>query len=183
MADIEGSDMKRGTEYAKRIKQLNQKMIKKLGKPTLPEPTEPIEQLIIGILAENTSETKASALFKRLCDQMVDLNELRVTPAVELAETIGTSLPQAREKADRIVRVLHEIRQRQDNLDLSFLKQRGRREAREFLDSLEGVGAYAAASVMVHSLGGHAIPVDFLTIYVLRKEEAIDDTADVATVQ
>ncbi len=175
--------MKRGSEYAKRIKQLFHQMVKKLGKPELPEPTDPIQQLIIGILAENTSEAKAAALFKRICEQMVDLNELRVTPALELAETMGGAVPQAREKAERIVRVLNEIRQRQDTLDLSFLKQRGRREAREYLESLEGVGPAAAASVVVHSLGGHAIPVDYLTIYVLRKEDAVEGSANAAEVQ
>jgi endonuclease III len=175
--------MKRGTEYAKRIKRLSQQVLKKFGKPELPELTDPIQQLIIGILAENASGSKAAALFKHICEQMVDLNELRVTPAMELVEMIGSTVPQAREKAERIVRVLNEIRLRQDSLDLSFLKQRGRREAREFLESLDGVGLYAAASVVVHSLGGHAIPVDFLTVYVLRKDEVVDDTADAAAVQ
>lgn len=175
--------MKRGSEYAKRIKQLHQQMIRKFGKPELPEPTDPIHQLIMGILSENTADHKGAALFHRICEQMVDLNELRVTPPMELAEMIGTSVPQARDKAERIIHVLNEIRARQDALDLAFLKQRGRREAREFLESLDGVGLYAAASVVVHSLGGHAIPIDFLTIYVLRKEEYVDDTAGPAEVQ
>lgn len=175
--------MKRGSEYAKRVKQLSQQMVRKFGKPELPEPTDPIHQLIVAILSENSSETKAAALFQRIREQMVDLNELRVTPPMELAEMIGTAVPQAREKADRIIRVLNEIRARQDTLDLSFLKQRGRREAREFLESLEGVGPHAAASVVVHSLGGHAIPVDFLTIYVLRKEDVVEGSANQAEVQ
>lgn len=175
--------MKRGSEYAKRVKQLSHQMIRKFGKPELPEPTDPIHQLIVGILSENTAESKAIGLFQRIREQMVDLNELRVTPPMELAEMIGTTVPQAREKADRIIRVLNEVRGRQDALDLSFLKQRGRREAREFLESLEGVGLSAAASVVVHSLGGHAIPVDFLTIYVLRKEEVVEGSANVAEVQ
>lgn len=175
--------MKRGSEYAKRVKQLSHQMTRKFGKPELPEPPDPIHQLIIGILSENTADAKAAALFHRIREQMVDLNELRVTPPMELAEMIGTAVPQAREKADRIIRVLNEIRSRQDTLDLSFLKQRGRREAREFLESLEGVGPYAAASVVVHSLGGHAIPVDFLTIYVLRKENVVEGSANQAEVQ
>jgi endonuclease III len=175
--------MKRGSEYAKRIKQLYQRLIRKFGKPELPEPTDPIHQLIVGILSENTAESKATSLFKRICEQMVDLNELRVTPPMELADLIGSSVPQGREKAYRVIRVLNEVRARQDALDLSFLKQRGRREAREYLESLEGVGLYAAASVMVHSLGGHAIPVDFLTIYVLRKEDVVEGSANQAEVQ
>ncbi|HOQ88058.1 MAG TPA: hypothetical protein PLQ89_20320, partial [Phycisphaerae bacterium] len=175
--------MKRGSEYAKRVKQLYQQMVRKHGKPEVGPPTDPIHQLVVAILSENTAEAKATALFKRICDQMVDLNELRVTPPMELAELIGNAVPQGREKAHRITRVLNEIRARQDSLDLSFLKQRGRREAREYLESLEGVGLYAAASVMVYSLGGHAIPVDYLTIYVLRKEEIVDPSANQAEVQ
>lgn len=175
--------MKRGSEYAKRVKQLYHQMARKLGKPQLPELADPLHQLIVGILSENTAESKAASLFKRIREQMVDLNELRVTPPMELAATIGNAVPLAREKAERIIRVLNEIRARQDSLDLSFLKLRGRREAREFLESLEGVGLYAAASVVVHSLGGHAIPVDFLTIYVLRKENIVDGSASQADVQ
>ncbi len=175
--------MKRGSEYAKRVKQLFQQMVRKLGKPELPEPTDPIHQLIIAILAENTSDAKAIALFGKICEQMVDLNELRVTPPLELADMIGNAVPQAREKAECIVRVLNEIRARQDTLDLSFLKQRGRREAREYLESLEGAGSAAAASVVVHSLGGHAIPVDYLTVYVLRKEDVVEGSATAAEVQ
>ncbi len=175
--------MKRGSEYAKRVKQLYHQMARKLGKPELPELSDPLHQLMVGILSENTAEAKAASLYKRIREQMVDLNELRVTPPMELADTIGSTVPLAREKAERIIRVLNEIRARQDSLDLSFLKLRGRREAREFLESLEGVGLYAAASVVVHSLGGHAIPVDFLTIYVLRKENIVDDSAGPAEVQ
>lgn len=175
--------MKRGSEYAKRVKQLYQRLIRKLGKPELPELTDPIHQLIVGILSENSAEKKAVALFQRICEQMVDLNELRVTPPMELADFIGNSVPQGLEKAHRVIRVLNEVRARQDALDLSFLRQRGRREAREYLESLDGVGSYAAASVMVHSLGGHAIPVDYLTIYVLRKENVVEESADRAEVQ
>ncbi|MBI4580518.1 MAG: hypothetical protein HY718_12495 [Planctomycetes bacterium] len=175
--------MKGGSTYAKRLRQLFQRMVRKLGKPELSEPTDPLQQLIVGILAENTSEAKATAVLKRIREHMVDLNELRVTPALELADLIGASMPQAHEKAERIVRTLNEIRSRQDTLDLSFLRQRGRREAREYLESLDGIGPAAAASVVVHSLGGHAIPVDYLTLYVLRNEEIVHGAATPAQVQ
>jgi len=175
--------MKRGSQYAKRVKQLFHQMSRKFGKPDLPEPADPIHQLVVGIFSENTSEHKARTLFKRICEQMVDLNELRVTPPMELGELIGSTVPLGHEKAERVIRVLNEIRQRQDALDLSFLKQRGRREAREYLESLDGVGSYAAASVLVHSLGGHAIPVDYLTVYVLRKEDLVDASASPSEVQ
>lgn len=175
--------MKHGSEYAKQIKRLHRKMLRQSGKPEVPAPTDPIEQLILGILASCTSDQKAAAVYRRLREQTVDLNELRVTPAMELAELIGPAMPLAREKAQRIVDSLNAIRRRQDKLDLSFLQQRGRREAREYLESLEGVDKSAAASVVLFSLGGHAIPVDDLIVYVLRQEAAVDPGANLAEVQ
>ncbi len=175
--------MKHGTQYAKRVKKLHQDMVRKFGKPDVGEPVDPIEQMIIGILAGCTSLLRARNAHKKLYQSMVDLNELRVTPPVELAEIIGDSVPLAEEKAGRVVAALNAVRRLQDALDLSFLKQRGRREAREYLESLDGVDKGAAAWVVVGSLGGHAIPVDPLVVYILRKDEVVDESADVAEVQ
>ena len=77
--------MKHGTEYAKRIKRLHQTLVKKHGKPAASEPTDPIEQMLIGILAVDSTAAKAAAVYRKLTQRMVDLNELRVTPAIELA--------------------------------------------------------------------------------------------------
>lgn len=175
--------MKHGTEYAKRIKELYQQMVQKFGKPDATEATDPIEQLIVGILAECTSYAKAHAACKKIYAQMVDLNELRVTPAMELARTIGDTVPLARVKSQRIIETLNAIRMRQETMELDFLKQRGRREAREYLESLEGTSPFAAAMVVLYSLGGHAIPVDDLTVYVLRKEEIVEPNAGPSDVQ
>ncbi len=175
--------MKHGGDYARRLKQLFNRLVRKFGKPTIPEPSDPLEQLLVAILGAKASHHKAITVFRRLREQMVDLNELRVTPVSELARLIGPLIPQADLKAERIVDVLNDIRRRHDTLDLSFLKQRGRREAREYLESLEGVDRCAAASVTLFSLGGHAIPVDDLTLQVLRKDEVVDPVADLPEVQ
>ncbi|UCD28443.1 MAG: hypothetical protein JSV03_15380 [Planctomycetota bacterium] len=175
--------MKHGSEYAKRVKRLFNRLLRKYGRPAEAELTDPIEQLVLGILSQCTSAAKARTVYRKLCDNMVDLNELRVTPPIELMQLFGSGFSFARMKAQRIVDALNAIRKRQDTLDLSFLKQRGRREARSYLESLDGVDKTAAASVILYSLGGHAIPIDDLKLYVLRKEEIIDEHADAAEVQ
>lgn len=175
--------MKRGSDYAKRIKRLYHELLKKHGKPAPVEGFEPIEQMIVGILALDSTILKAQAAYRKMRQQTVDLNELRVTPAIELADMIGDGVPLAGVKAQRIVDALNAVRKRQDTLDLGFLRQRGRREAREYLESLEGVGPTVAAHVSLFSLGGHAVPVDDLSLYVLRKEGLVDGEANVAVVQ
>jgi len=175
--------MKRGSEYAKRVKKLFQQLIQKHGRPAQRELTDPIEQLVMSILSACTSYEKARAVYDKLFEEMVDLNELRVTPPMELVQIFGQGFPLARAKARQIVDALNAVRKRQDALDLSFLKQRGRREAREYLESLDGVDPATAAGVVLNSLGGHAIPVDNLTLYVLRKEEIVNGDTDLAGVQ
>ena len=175
--------MKHGSEYAKRLKRLLNQLTRKFGKPDAIDPVDPIDQLVIGILAGCTTHAKAQTIYRRLRQHVVDLNELRVTPAMELADQIGDSVPLARQKAQRIVDALNAIRKRQDSLDLTFLRHRGRREAREYLEALDGVDRATAASVVLFSLGGHAIPVDPLLVHVLKKEELVDQSADAAEVQ
>jgi len=175
--------MKRGSEYAKKVKRFYNQLVRKFGKPTENDLTDPIEQLVLSILSLCTSATKAQSVYRKVMQSMVDLNELRVTPAMELVQIFGSGFPLAKYKAQCIVDALNAIRQRQDSLDLFFLKQRGRREARDYLESLQGVGRTVAARIMLLSLGGHAIPVDDLALYLLRKEEIIDQDAETAEVQ
>jgi endonuclease III len=175
--------MKHGGEYAKRLKHLFNRLIRKYGKPAPCELSDPLEQMLVAILNGNTSHHKATTAFRRLREQMVDLNELRVTPVCELADTLSRWVPYAETKAQRIVDLLSDIRRRHDTLDLSFLRQRGRREGREYLESLEGVDRAAAASVTLFSLGGHAIPVDELTLHVLKREEIVPPEAELVEVQ
>lgn len=177
--------MKRAKLQGSEIKKLYRKLARQYGKPASAPPVDPVQKLVEGILAGGTSFNKAQAVLKKLWQGMVDLNELRVTPPMELGWLIGDGVPFAQEKAQRIVDALNAIRTRQDTLDLTFLKQRGRREARDYLEALDGVDKFTAAVVVLYSLGGHAIPVDALTLYVLEKDELLvrsdsgDDIADV----
>ena len=58
--------MKHGTEYAKRIKRLFNRLRRDYGKPQRSNRTDLIEQLILGILSRDTSESKAQAAQNRL---------------------------------------------------------------------------------------------------------------------
>jgi len=175
--------MRHGAEYAKRIRHLYHQLRRQYGKPPPPDHTEPIEQLILGILARDTTEAKAQAAFRRLRESLVDHNELRVTPAVELAETLGPDLPDAATRAQNLVDALNAIYDRHNVVDLSFLRDKPVRDAREYLRALPGVAEFTAARVVLYSLGGHAIPVDQSVVWVLRKENLVPPEATLSEVQ
>jgi endonuclease-3 len=66
----------------------------------------------------------------------------------------------ANQKGPRIQNLLHEITAQRGSLDIEFLKELPREEARAWLMQFKGVGPKTAAIVLLFSLGKPAFPVD-----------------------
>ena len=101
----------------------------------------------------------------------------------ELVELLGGDFPNALEKARDINRILNEIFNRQHELDLAFLRNKTRRDAKDYLQKIPGVDACTLARVMLVSVGGHALPVDENMLAYLRRHELVDSGAEAAEVQ
>jgi endonuclease III len=175
--------MKRGKDYARQIKSLFNRLKRQHGKPQPNEPREPIDELILAILARDTTDAKAETALKYLLDEMVDHNDLRVTPWMDVAVSIAPQVPDAEAKARDIVDAMNGIYDRYNLVDLSALKGSPVREAREALRSLPGVDEFAAARVVLFCLGGHALPIDGSTLGVLRHEKLVAPDATLTEVQ
>jgi endonuclease-3 len=175
--------MKNGAEYAKRIKRLYHQLLRRYGKPDPPDHADPLDQLIVSILSRGTTDAKAHAAYNRLRASVVDYNEMRVTPSVEVADAIGRAYPDADARSRDIVNVLNALYDKRNAIDLAFLRSKPLREAREYLLSLPGVDDFAAARVVLFCLGGHAVPVDGALMNLLRKEECVSPDATLAEVQ
>jgi endonuclease-3 len=115
--------------------------------------------LIYAVLSDGVGDGKARAALRRFQDSFVDWNELRVTPPEEIVQVMG-GLPQAREKAAAVTSFLNRLFELTNSLSLDSLAEKPKRDARLWLEKLDGVGPVAAASVMLNALGGHAVPVD-----------------------
>lgn len=175
--------MKRGTFYAKRIKRLFSKLKQEHGTPEVPEPTDPLHQLLLAMLASETSNQRGARAMKALFDVMVDVNEIRVSTNAEIAKAISPHVPNPIEHADAIRRALDAVFRKEHAIQLDRLNKLGRREARQYLHDLSGVDAASAASVVLWSLGGHAIPVDERLYEALRKADMVDASASIDEVQ
>jgi len=169
--------MKNASQYARRIKTLFATVQREGSKPTTTATDDPLEQLMRGILSRTASEARAAAAWSRLRGATVDLNELRVTPVSELVEIIGRDYPQARSVAEQISRTLHAIFNRQHALNLDFMRSSTRTDAESFLNGLDGVDAHARATVIMGTLGAHAIPIDDHMLSYLRRGRYVDEEA------
>jgi len=142
--------------------------------PAAAEEDPLVQELVFSFLLWDASTTQARNLMKRLCETFVDLNELRVCLADELAEVFGDRYPRAWERAQRLRATLHDLYKREHGMRLSHLAQSGKRDTRGYLDSLDGIPAFVAARMFLLGFGGHAIPCDSRLVELLADEGAID---------
>lgn len=121
---------------------------------------DPIEQLVWSFVLWDATTSKAEPAMRRIRSSFVDHNELRVSLPHEIAAVLGERYPRGPERALRLRLALNDIYYRENAVSLTRLREMQKREAREYLESLEGMPPYVAARVMLLNLGGHAAPVD-----------------------
>ena len=157
--------MKRVSDYARGIRQLYQTLLRRHGRPRIPSLREPIDELMYAVLARWGPETRAASLVDQLRKSTIDLNDLRVTPVIELTETIGNSFSRPREAAEALSRVVNGAFNRRYTLDLTYLKTMSRRDVAKFLSGLSGSSPHDVALYMLrnHRVRMSPITPDCLT--------------------
>ena len=173
--------MKDGTRYASTFKRAYAKLRQSAATPAIPEPDDPVRRLAIAILGVECGDAAAAKGLERAFTVVLDWNELRVSNPDEVHRALGGSIP--REHCERLLRALRAISARENKIGLDRLKTLGRREARQYLETLDGVDEYATASVVLWSLGGHAIPVNDRMLAALRRSDLVHPSADRGEVQ
>jgi len=143
----------------RRVRTIERRLSKRFGPLEPPRRTDPLEELILTVLSQHTSDLNAGRAFEALRDAFPMWEDVVRAEPERVADVIRSG-GLANTKAPRIQQILREIRERQGRYDLSFLRRRSDEEAREYLTSLPGVGPKTAAVVMSFSLGRAAMPVD-----------------------
>jgi endonuclease-3 len=126
------------------------------GQPVNKPHRDPVHELVLTILSQNTSDTNRDVAYAGLRARFDDWPEVRDAPTDEVEESIrkGGLAPT---KAPRIQAVLHELG---DPIDLDWLAEAPREETIPYLTALPGVGRKTAACVMIFSFDRPEIPVD-----------------------
>ena len=147
---------------SKQVKALNAllRKVRSAWKGEEPAPLEPITQLVISFLNWNATARQADGALGKIMSQVVDLNEMRVSLHHEIVELIGVRYPQAEERAIRLREAMHEVFVREHDWRINTIKTKGKRDQREYLDTLPGTPSYVAAQVALLCFGAHAMPVD-----------------------
>ena len=161
----------------RRIRAIFDRLTKHFGPLTPPRAVDPLDELILTVLSQHTSDRNAERAFADLrrelpggWQQIVDV------PSTAVADAIRSG-GLADSKAPRIQSILREIRDREGGFELQRLRRMSDDEARDYLMSLPGVGPKTAAVVLSFALGRDAMPVDTHVHRVATRLSLIPPTA------
>jgi len=138
----------------RRLRKIRDRLRAEYGRPVPRPHRAPIDELVLTVLSQNTSDRNRDVAHSRLRERFESWDEVRDAPLEELEEAIrpGGLAPT---KAVRIQRMLQAL---EDGLD--WLEDAPVEEARAYLESLPGVGRKTAACVLLFSFGRPEVPVD-----------------------
>ena len=129
------------------------------GRPVPHPHGDPVAELVLTILSQNTADTNSGRAFTHLMRRYPSWKAMAEAPEAEVVATIqGGGL--AQQKAPRIQAALRAIGERSAGWDLEFLREIDVEEGRAWLRALPGVGPKTAACVLLFALGIPAMPVD-----------------------
>jgi len=161
--------MKNATIYAKKVKKLMGTLPRPKSSPTR---DDLVIVLVEAVLASDAARKDIHRAVATLTGEFVDLNELRVSPAKEIAAAMGRDFPRARDKAGTLVRCLNSVFDKSGRMDIAYMKDLPRKDLRRHLAEI-GLSPFAAAYVMLLGLDLAAIPVDVSLVDALKMHDAL----------
>jgi endonuclease-3 len=120
---------------------------------------EPIDELVLTILSQNTSDRNSGRAFRLLKAAFPTYGAVLEASTADLYEIIKVA-GLGNIKAPRIQAVLGEVRARRGSFDLSFLRQLPVAEAKVWLTSLPGIGPKTAGCVLCFACDMPVLAVD-----------------------
>lgn len=163
-----------------RLREIARRLETRYGRPdACAHETEPVRNLILTILSQNTTDKNRDRAFASLVDRFPTLPRLAAAKpsAVEEAIRVGGL---AKAKAGSILTALSRLKQERGGYTLDFLRDRSLPEARAYLTSLPGVGIKTANVLLLFSFGKEAFPVDTHILRVARRLRLVPATADLS---
>ena len=170
--------MKNSKEYSQRVQRFYRSLKRKYPKVQRAAYDEPVDALVYAIVSENMSGTATQSAIRRFADYFVDVNDLRVSRAEEIVETLGEDTAVTRDIASTLIRALRAVFDKYDTVSLESLKRIGKRPAKKALEKMDGTSHFMVNYCMLTSLYGHAIPLTKKMIEYLRINQLVHPDAD-----
>jgi endonuclease III len=147
------------TVNPEKVRAVYERLVEAYGPRLLRPGRDPLDELILTILSQNTSDRNSGRAYRLLRAKYPTWEQVIAAPLPELYEVIKPA-GLGNIKAPRIQNTLHAILERRGELSLDFLDALSLEEGKRWLTSLDGIGPKTAACVLLFALGKPALPVD-----------------------
>jgi endonuclease III len=147
------------SEQREQLRYIVQNLEATYGVPQNTRREDPLDELILTILSQSTSDINSRRAFESLKRRFPGWEQTRKARTSEIAKAIRSG-GLANVKSVVIKNVLNEIKLRRGDLELGFLKTAPMKDAVDFLTTLKGVGPKTAACVLLFSCDRKVFPMD-----------------------
>jgi endonuclease-3 len=134
-------------------------LVKRFGALEPPRATDPLDELVLTVLSQHTSDLNSERAFALLRAAYPTWDEVVDAASDDVADVIRSG-GLANTKARRIQAILREVHQREGGYSLDRLREMPDAEARGWLVSFPGIGPKTAAVVLSFAFGRDTMPVD-----------------------
>jgi len=150
------------------------------GMPKIQPHGDPLTELIMTVLSQNTSDKNSGRAFMQLLRNFDDWDDVANATIKKIEKTIRSG-GLAKQKAPRIKAILQEVHSYTNGTwNLDMLSTKPVEDARTWLLSLPGVGPKTAACVLLFALNRPALPVDTHVERVSKRLELIAEKTPLA---
>lgn len=147
---------------------LHDRLVDVYGYPEPQRQLDPLEELVLTILSQNTNDTNRDRAWERLRSRFATWDEVVEAPLEEVEEALRPG-GLHRTKAKRIRAVLQRVHERRGSYAMDHLEDLDTDAARAELLSIKGLGAKSVNCILLFSLGRPAFPVDTHVYRVLAR--------------
>jgi endonuclease-3 len=122
-------------------------------------PANPIEELVVTVLSQNTNDVNRDKAYTELIKQFPTWEEVMAADEKDVVQAVRIA-GLANQKGPRIQNILRQIKDERGELSLEFLREYDPDDASKWLTKFKGVGPKTAAIVLQFALEIPAFPVD-----------------------
>ena len=138
---------------------LHERLLGLHGEPQPVRALPPLDELVLTILSQNTTDANRDRAWERLRQRYPDWQSVATAPLPDLEEALQPGGLQ-RVKARRIQEILARVYEQRRAYDLDYLRNMDLDAARAELSDIKGLGAKSVNCILLFSLRYQAFPVD-----------------------
>ncbi len=142
-----------------KAREVRDRLMAHYGYPHWRPHRDPLEELIITTLAQNSTDHNADIAYRRLRERFPTWMDVMSAPVEEVIEAVR-SAGLGNQKGPRIQAILRKVWEERGEFDLNFLAEMRTEEAEAWLTSIKGVGHKTASIVLLFCFGRPTFPVD-----------------------